>query len=89
LVVLGYFNPGVRFRWLLRQKLEDVVVDNNFIELDVFPAKRTIGLAFKTGHTFLANGVVHCADDHRLLVAAIVVVEADVTLVDVGESFVN
>lgn len=42
----------------------------------------------QTFHALSADGVVHAADDDGLASAAVVAVEADVALVDVGEFLV-
>lgn len=85
LIILGYFNSGVRFGWILRQKLLEVIIDNDSIELDWFPAEGTVGLALEAEHTLPANGVLRGADDHWLPVAAVIAMVADITFVDGGE----
>lgn len=73
----------------MRQQLVDVVIDDNFVKCDPLPAEGTVRPTFKTVHAFLAHCMMHGADDDGLLVAAVVVTETYVALVDVAKFLVD
>jgi hypothetical protein len=85
----GYLDAGVGLGGFAGEQFVDVVVDDDFVEADGFPAEGTVGLALKTAHTVATDGVVHGADDDGLARAAVVVVEADVALAQVAELLVD
>ena len=81
---LSDFLPRVGLGWglgIAGKEFENVVVDNNLREVDVFPAVGTLSRCLETGHALSADGVVHGADDDWLFLPAVVLAITDVTLV--------
>ena len=79
------FHPCVGLVWRCRitgKQFEDVIIDNYLAEVDVFPAVGTLPGCLKPSHALPADGVVHGADDDRLLLSAVVLRVADVAFVD-------
>ena len=79
------FHPCVGLIWRCRitgKQFEDVIIDNYLAEVDVFPAVGTLPGCLKPSHALPADGVVHGADDDRLLLSAVVLRVADVAFVD-------
>lgn len=78
-----HLHSCIRFDFLAGQKLVDIVIDDNLVKPYLLPAEGTVGFMLQADHTLPADGMMHGADNDRLLAAAVVVVEADLALRDV------